>query len=414
MDGMPVTALKSTLDAPAFGDMSGPFEALRAPATHVPSLTSRDQIVVETVSSITAIARDWLALEGRTRRPTAFQSFAWCKAWVEAAARSGSPEQLRIVVVRRAAVVKLIWPLAVKRMAFCNILGALGEPATQYCDVLIDPLEDPATLLAEAWRLIRSWPDIDLLDLRRVPDDSGLYSLPPLLRSASHSGPSSKSPRIDGRVALAAAVNRSSRTRNALLRHQKKLAERGPVQFEVVEDPIQKRETLFAAMRFKHEWIRSRGIWSNGYSHPAAEALTRQLAHCDEYCVTRLVVGGQTAAVEAGLLTRSHYWSLTQSYDLALEKHGPGRLLTWRFLEHCLATGVEHIDFLAPAQPHKTEWSNTNILVRDHVLALTLKGSILANGAIRSRPLLRELCARLPPAVRNILIQAGQSKSPSK
>jgi CelD/BcsL family acetyltransferase involved in cellulose biosynthesis len=366
-------------------------------AQHTASEIPFSDYRAEVGTSFTGLESEWLALERRAPNATVFQSLAWCRAWMEASDQAGASQDIRLVTVWSGGRIALFWPLAVRRLGPCKILHALAEPATQYCDALVDPAGDRDRLIEAAWALIRSWADIDLVELRRVRDDAAIASLPVIAGGRSAAANPDAAPFVDIRVAGGAA-HRSSRTRNALRRHQRKLAEHGPVAFEAIRDPDNKARVVSEAITFKRRWMKERGLWSAGYFHAAADEFTHLLSRRDEFTVFRLTVGGTTAAVEAGFVMGDRYWSLMQSYDGRFASHAPGRLLMWHFIDHCSQVGIDWLDFLAPAHAHKRDWSTSEMPVRDYLIALTVKGSVLPRALKMGRPTLRRLYGLLPAA----------------
>jgi CelD/BcsL family acetyltransferase involved in cellulose biosynthesis len=356
-----------------------------------------DGCLVDAQSSIAPLAGEWDQLERNSPKATVFQSRAWCQAWLEATAEVGLIEEVRLLTMRRDGRLVLLWPLAIRRAGPCRVLHAMGEPATQYCDLLIAADQDSRRLLAAAWSAIRGWGDIDLMEMRRVRADAAIAALPALAGATKAN--TTAAPFVDLRIA-AAAAHRSSRTRNALRRHQRKLAEHGDVAFEFVKEPQAKIRVVDEAVVFKRHWMMERGLWSDGYAHAAADQFTRALAPQPAFWVSRMTVGGATAAVEAGYVMGATYWSLTQSYDPRFAGHAPGRLMMWQFIDHCVSAGIHTLDFLAPAHEYKRHWSTGEIMVADHLLPLTLKGSLLAAALGPARPILKGLYGRLPALVR--------------
>jgi CelD/BcsL family acetyltransferase involved in cellulose biosynthesis len=362
---------------------------------------------VDAHRSVDRLAGAWEDLEQRARGVTVFQSRAWCSAWLEATAQVGLAQEARILTLWSGDRIVLLWPLAVRRAGPCRVLHALGEPATQYCDALIAADADRDQLLAMAWSAVRSWCDIDLVELRRVRADAAIVALPALVHAASVNA--TAAPFVDLQIAGAAA-HRSSRTRNALRRHRKKLAEHGDVAFELVEAAEAKIRVVDEAVAFKRRWMAERGLWSDGYAHAAADAFTRPLAQRPGFCVARLTVGDATVAVEAGHVIGATYWSLTQSYDPRFASHAPGRLLTWQFIEYCVGAGIRTLDFLAPAHDYKREWSTGEVAVSDYLAPLTLKGSLLAAALGPARPALKRVYAHLPAPLRRYATQFASGR----
>jgi len=141
--------------------------------------------LVETLEEVLAVEADWRGLETRAPEATPFQGFDWCRAWIEATGAAGTPEALRIVTVRDRGRLVLLWPLAIRRLWGFRVANWLGEPLTQYGDALVEMSEDRARWLDAAWDEIRSWPDVDALELRRVRADAAVVVLPAL---SNHAG----------------------------------------------------------------------------------------------------------------------------------------------------------------------------------------------------------------------------------
>jgi CelD/BcsL family acetyltransferase involved in cellulose biosynthesis len=336
-----------------------------------------------------------------------FQSVIWCSTWLEAAARAGRVEELRLVTVRAGGLVVLLWPLAVRRAGPCRVLHALAEPATQYCDALVwASHNDRPRLLQAVWALVSSWTDIDLIELRRVRDDAAIATLPIIAGGRGITDNLAAAPFVAISAATGAA-HRSSRTRNALRRHQRKLAEHGEVRFEVIEDYGAKLKVMAEAIAFKRRWMETRGLWSSGYAHAANDAFTYGMTRSDSFLVARLVVGDTTAAVEAGFVVGSRYWSLIQSYSERFACHAPGRLLMWHFIDHCATRGIGLLDFLAPAHEYKKHWSTGEMPVRDHLIPLNIKGFILAHALKSGRPVLKRLFGILPLAAQRCVTKVA-------
>ncbi|KUL94255.1 hypothetical protein DK26_19035 [Bosea sp. WAO] len=341
----------------------------------------------------------WRDLMRRSSNATFFQSPEWCEAWVVAAQAGGTPETPRIATIWRGRTLILLWPLAVRRLAVFHILHHLGEPATQYGDVLIDKREDGRALLDMAWEMVLSWHEIDAIELRRVRQDTVLADH---LARYRVSGTQASAPMLDFRNLEASSADRqrTSRTRQALRRHQRQLGEHGQVTFELVRRPEEQCLLLDHAFALKRVWQQQKGAVSAGYAHGASHACLRQLSMQGFLLVAYLRAGDEIAAVEIGALDQRRYWSLVQSYDLRFAKHAPGRLLFWYLLERCPQLSIEVFDFLAPAHRHKLEWANTEVAIDDYLIPVSSRGRLAATYLARVKPVLRECYRRLPAGLR--------------
>lgn len=341
----------------------------------------------------------WRDLMRRSPNATFFQSPEWCEAWVDAAQANGVTETPRIATIWRGQTLVLLWPLAVRRLSVCRILHHLGEPATQYGDVLIDKREDRRALLGLAWEMVLSWHEIDAIELRRVREGTVLAS-----HLARHRVARSRAsaPMLDFRNLEVASADsqRTSRTRQALRRHQRQLGEHGPVTFELVRRPEEQSMLLDHAFALKRVWQQQKGSVSAGYAHGASYDCLLRLSKQGFLLVAYLRAGNDIAAVEIGALDQRRYWSLVQSYDLRFSKHAPGRLLFWHLLERCPQLSIDVFDFLAPAHRHKLEWSNMEVTIDDYLVPVSTRGYFAASYLARIKPVLRECYHRLPPRLR--------------
>ncbi|UDL93797.1 GNAT family N-acetyltransferase [Lichenihabitans sp. PAMC28606] len=336
----------------------------------------------------------WIDLHSRVTYAAFYQAPQWCAAWVAACAAAGRPEDVRIIAVYDFGRLVLIWPLAVRRLGPFSVLHALAEPATQYCDLLVEHSSKAADWIGIAWALVLAQPGVDLVHLRNVREGSELQ------RYGAHW--------LDGhRVATGVAPylnlcasadgsrrQRSGRSVNALRRHLKQLSKRGPVVFETVP-PSGQIAALKLALALKHDWSKARGVRSAGYEHPANEATLLTLASSGHFVMRQIRVGGKVAAIEIGATEKGHYYSMIQSYDASFSAHGPGRILLWRLFEDG-DPEITTFDFLPPAQPHKTEWAAEAVPVHTYGVATSLKGHLVLGYFQHLKPRLKALYLKAP------------------
>ncbi len=379
------------------------FEDLPDAQAHTPSsqdfTVSRGDARIRVYSDIAEIEDDWRALENRVSKATLFQSFDWCSAWLDASQRAGRPEDPVIVTAWDDTGLILIWPLAIRRLAGSRILHSLGEPATQYSDLLIDPSADHDRLLQQAWKAIRDLKRCDVIELRRVPDHSPVTRIAGVFQGRV-AGSRAEAPFLEVRRHGQISARRSGKSLNALRRHERLLGAHGTVTFEVIRDLADQRNAVAEAIRFKELWAQANCIKTAGYANPASDAFLVFLLEHNALFVARLSVGGSPAAIEIGCVRRGRYWSLVQSYDLGFSRHAPGRLLFWHLLEHCEDCGIEVFDFLAPADKHKLEWSGGSTFIHDHLVALTPLGQLTKFYLKNIKPRLRHYYRRLPKSLR--------------
>jgi CelD/BcsL family acetyltransferase involved in cellulose biosynthesis len=370
--------------------------ALRAQHAHAPWRVGFE-------GDLSHLESRWRSLETRQRVPTLFQSFEWCKAWVDASQKAGAQEDVRVLTISSGDRLLLLWPLAIRRLASCRILHTLGEPAAQYSEALICPEHDAEKLLELAWATFRGCKAFDAIELRRVRSDSSLSKLA-VLDTYGVAGSETAAPHVNFAQldASGAAGQRSSKSRNSLRRHERLLAEHGPITFELIDDAQSQRMAYAEAVRLKEEWTRDRAWASAGSQHPASAGCLERLADNERLCGAILRVGHKIAAVELGVKRSTAYWSLVQSYDLQFSRHAPGRLLFWKFLAECPKLGIAFFDFLAPADQHKREWANGETPVKDYLIPVSPRGRAAVIYLRSIKPRLRDCYRQLPNGLRRV------------
>ncbi len=360
-----------------------------------------DCVRFQVSQDVTSLEREWRSLEAKVEKPLLFQSYDWCLAWLRACEAAGLQEDVRIVSLWRNNRAVLIWPLAVRRLFGCRVLHSLGEPATQGSDVLVDPAENKQQLVKHVLATVRTSLDVQIIELRRIRDGSLLRSSPLLagyaVRGSETTAPVLDFARLDNGVV---DDHRSSRSRNALRRHERQIGALGAIHYELLIEPEQQGHAVHAAVALKRIWMREKAKLSSGYAHPASLGCLLEFARSGKLTAAQLRVGHRIAAIEIGIVQRACYWSLVQSYDFAFAKYAPGRLLFRHLLGLCPVLGIEMFDFLAPSTRHKSELSNVEIPVCDFLMPTSIAGSMARFYLAGIKPRLGQMASHLPPTVR--------------
>ena len=371
------------------------------------SIKKEERWKVEKSDDIYPLEEGWRALEQRASGASIFQTCDWCRAWISATESAGAPEEVRILTIRAGQDIILIWPFAIRRFGKARILHTLGEPASQYSDVLVCPQYNSTQLIEKAWYYIRSWDDIDVIELRRVREGAALAGLGGL-EAYRVPGSNAEAPCVDFSKLEGCdpAGERSSRSRNSLRRHERHLSQHGAVSFSLIRDVAHQRRAVAEVAMLKRAWMQDKAMVSAGYAHPANASFIDRLASEGLLCGAQLCVGSDTAAIELGMQRGGVYWSLIQSYDLRFAKHAPGRLLFRDFLAACPDLGIRHFDFLAPAHKHKAELSTGAEPIADYIVPKTIRGRAVAAYLGRLRPALKDLYGLLPVGARRLATQS--------
>ena len=360
-----------------------------APARVAPTVA-----ILRTLDAIEVIAAEWRALEWQTPEATGFQSLDWCRAWMRAC---GGDAQWQVLTVRDGGRLVAVWPLQRDRLLGARVLTWLGEPWTQYGDVLVAPGAGRIAYLAAGWREIAAWTDVDIVKLGRVRSDAALMALPGWHgRTALHR---EAAPCVDLRRPAPRSPDKRLRAR------ARKLEALGPITVNVVTDPRERRICAAQAIALKREWLAARGLASSGLWHGALEGLMAEMAGSERLVIGRLCVGSDIAALELGLRTPGGFRSLLGCHDPRFATGSPGHLLIGHMIDWCRGQGLATYDLMVPDDAYKRRWADSETIVVDHIVQMRWRGRFAA-ACYRARPALKTIYARLPSTIRGSLAAA--------
>jgi CelD/BcsL family acetyltransferase involved in cellulose biosynthesis len=359
-----------------------------------------------------ALEPEWTALFERAGRGTqVFQTFNWNWHWCNhyLGERGGSAPALAVVTARRAGRLVMVWPLVKERIAGLSQLSWMGEPVSQYGDVLMEEQPDAAALLREAWSFIAAELAPDLVRLRKVRDDA---SVAPLF-SERDALPTLRleAPYLDLASAadFAAYEQRySPRSRRNRGRLRRRFAERGAMAIECHQQGPRARDLATHAIALKRDWLKDRGIVSPALFDPRMEGFFADVAEGADHpagCQVRaLTSDGEAAAIEITVLCKQRTVMHVIVFNLAYEKAGAGVLLLEESIARSFDNGGRVFDLLAPADGYKLDWADAATGVTDWALPLSLKGWLYARVYLGfAREGIKRALSALPASVRRRL-----------
>jgi CelD/BcsL family acetyltransferase involved in cellulose biosynthesis len=359
--------------------------------------------IVETCEIIRDPA-EFLALEGEWRSlfdrvPGAYlaQSFDWCWAgWETVAAPRG--RRLFVLVLREEERAVLIWPLVEAKYGPCRVLRPLGTEASEYHNLLVEDGPETTRRISTAWEMLRRTPGIDMLNLANVRFDTALYGLLTQDRRCHMRAPSlllwvrwPYATRWDGYWR-----SRSGHHRGAVNRKRRRLADRGRINFEVVESADRFAALVDWILPHKRAWLARRGLW-NDWLFTASYREFLRLAGWRIRGRSRLVVfllslDGAPVAALMSCIDGKRVESLIGTFDNRYAAVSPGQTLEAECIRWALEHGLE-FDFRIGGDPYKESWANERGSLATFARPLTAKGAVLV--------LLLRLAIRLPAPVRN-------------
>ncbi|MFM1816582.1 MAG: hypothetical protein RLZ98_3277, partial [Pseudomonadota bacterium] len=224
--------------------------------------------LVSNMRDFQSLEHDWNALFERLDSPTAFQAFDWNRLWSETYIDAGARRcRLAVMTAWRADRLILVLPCVQEKHAGISRLKWMGEPVTQYGDVLVDDVPDAQEVVAAAWnevvRLLRP----DAAWLRFVRGDAAIA---PLLRRlnalevAPRRAPYLELPRdasADQFLLRYGSKNRKNRRRQ-----MRRLQEQGTVEFAVAGIGPSAVAISRDTLALKHRWLAQRRTYSTAFA----------------------------------------------------------------------------------------------------------------------------------------------------
>jgi CelD/BcsL family acetyltransferase involved in cellulose biosynthesis len=344
--------------------------------------------LVTTRDDFDALERDWNDLFARAGRDTQlFQTFNWLWHWANhflPREDTGRGPELAIVTARFDGRLVLAWPLVKERHGPIVRLTWMGEPVSQYGDLIVDDaVADPNTLIEAAWDFAVAQTGASVLHLRKVREDAVIAPVL-ALRKAKVVG-ELVAPYLDlsGAENFAEYEKRySSGARRNRKRQRRRLEERGPVTLEVERGGVAAQALTITAFKLKLEWLAQRGLISPALSDPrtlrffvdATGSMDRP-AGCH---VLALKCAEQPVALEIGLTCKGRSAIHIIVYDAAFEKTAAGSLLMEDSIRRAVEQRLTVFDLLAPDAPYKREWADATKVVRDWAAPNSLAGRAYA------------------------------------
>ena len=350
-------------------------------------------------SAFDALEPEWNDLFRRAGRDThLFQTFNWNWHWANhyLAAAAGERERrsLAVVTVRRHGRLAMVWPLMAERVAGLKVLRWMGEPVSQYGDVLAETAADTPELMRLVWNFITRTLGADAIFLRKVRADALVASLlneQGLINTAVAEAPCLDLASAAGFAAYEEA-HYSAKARKNRRRHMRRLAERGPVQILRHRGGPEARAAAMEAVALKSKWIKETNRVSLAL---ADERLAAFFGAVAEGCgrpagceVSMLKSSGETVAIAVDISCGARRAAHIIVHNPRLDGFGPGMLLLQERLRVAAGEGVATFDLLAPAYAYKLDWADASVAVGDYALGISLSGRIFARvylGFLRER-----------------------------
>ena len=367
--------------------------------------------IVSSREAFNALAGEWNELFSRAGRgPQVFQAFDWNRHWCNQYMRPREQRGRRLAVLtgRREGRLVMVWPLVTTRVAGLLQLSWMGDPVSQYGDILAEKSADALKLQRAAWAHLLAAIKPDLVHLARVREDA---TIAPLIAELGALVTQRRSALYARREDTEKATLSRNRRRNTA----KSLAKLGEVRF--VEENGNAAATITGAIAigWKRDQLLNRGILSPAVADPRFAAFFADvLADPQMSSACRAVAfecNGTPAAASILVTHKDYIAGHVAAFNPAFEKAGVGMLMLEGIMAKAFSEGFAVFDLLAPADAYKARLVHNEIGVIDWAVPVSAAGGIYARLYLAHlRGALKSALAALPvPVGRFIAARYGRT-----
>ena len=372
------------------------------------SRTGLDLALVTDFAAFEALEADWNALVSRsTCASLAFQTFNWNWHWARhylaSAGRRGP--KLAIVTGRSAGRLALVLPLVTTRACGLTRLSWMGEPVSQYGDIVAAPEAANPDDIDRALAFAISATRADVLYLRKVRDDAAIAPVLAARRTAVTTV--EEAPFMS--LGLAPDFdtfedNHGLKRKKNRRRQMRRLAERGTVEFERVTGTDAAASLADHAVQLKRASLARRGDIAPAF---ADRRFARFFADAVQghgrptgTSVMSIRSNGEIAAMQIFIDHAHHRFLHLAVFSDAFEKCGAGALLLEQAARDCYESGIDTFDLLCPKHEYKMDFADGTITVRDHALGVSTLGRFFVRAVLGFRSTAKNAIVRFPAPVR--------------
>jgi CelD/BcsL family acetyltransferase involved in cellulose biosynthesis len=381
-----------------------------APAA--PSAEPRvDLAVIDDLASFEALEADWNALFEAVAGPgQVFQAYGWCWQWCRHYLPAGLHPSRRLAVVtgRIDGRLVLVLPLVAERRAGLTELLWLGEPVSQYGDLLVTPEACHIGTLRAAWSLAVEATRADHANLRKVRADAAAR---PLLEAlAAHVTCTEEAPYLDLTQDTSFAAweaRRQPRAAKNRKRQARRLADMGALAFASFTGSQDAARLARHAVALKRTSLGDKGAISPALACPRFEAFFADaaagLGSDAGVNVKALTIEGEPAALKVVIERNRTSLLHIAVFDPRFEKCGAGAVLLEHVIGDAIARGQQRLDLLAPRHAYKMDFADGVVAVSDYALAVSLPGRLYVGGWLRVRRRVKALIEAAPAPLRRLV-----------
>ena len=356
--------------------------------------------ILTTADEARAIVPQWRRLLTESGTKSLFQSADWCMAILDAIAYLDRRDvEVYLVTVQSGERLVCLLPMMVETRFGLRQARILGEPISQYSEILVAPGFPGVVDRAIAGFIEQV--HVDVIRLRRVRDGGPLdaamrqwCALVNEVESAPYIG------------VAATPVNRKIRD---MQRRCRRKAEQKLFHSEVLtgtECAVHSQQ----AIQMKTRWLADHRLVSRAFADPLwRDALGRTMSgHSPQITpvITGVSNGDTMIAYNVAYLVDDVLYGFLSAHDRAHKALAPGYAAIVAEFEWAQESGVSCLDMLAPKMPYKDSLSAGEVTVRDYAMPLTRKGAFYSrfvDGSLRH--FMKKHLERMPSFMRRLAIR---------
>jgi CelD/BcsL family acetyltransferase involved in cellulose biosynthesis len=340
-----------------------------------------DQIIdglwIDVTNSLGGLKGDWEDLQN-SGLCTFFQSYGWCKSWLETLGRH--PKISPVIVVGRnlSGSAAFIFPFQIRQVGPFHVLEWLAQQNSSYGSGLYSrKFGDPVWFSLHFSKLLNMLPRFDVVNLQNCPVDiKGQAN--PLLSIVRFKAPNtSYSLDLSGDFAALHASKRSAKSIGKIRRRDERLKVSGALEISHDHSSAELLELLRELYTFKDRQLAELGIGKLfGLDQTEFYDLLGQTGHIKLF---RLSINGETVCLVLGAIQGDTFHlmvtALSPTAPLPLS---PGDMLLRRVIEWCCKAGLLTFDFSPGDSDYKLLWADHHTPLFHHFAARTFSGIPLA------------------------------------
>jgi CelD/BcsL family acetyltransferase involved in cellulose biosynthesis len=383
------------------------MSAMRA---HPLDIAAGEVKTASTRAQFDALEPQWRALEEISEGAVLFQSFDWCRNFLDHAQPLGQIE-LRIFTFSDERGLAALLPLAMQEKSGIKVMTGLSEPFQQYTDMLARPGIDVKAAFAAMLTSIRAG-GADSLHLGQVRHGSTLHRA--IDGVVPVSGEADGAPFVPiGDFASFDAYHKTvnAKTRKNMRNARNRLERDAPVRHDVARSGEVLAQVIDRSFEGREAWLGRQGLTSRAFRDSGFGAFLARFKQPGTIGIDTiafaLMHGDKPVADQWGFVHKGRYYAFMAGWDEAYEEASPGKMHLGEILEACHGEGIKVADFLIPAARYKFTWANEAVAVQDHVMALSLRGKLHNSLWLNfTRPLAKRAVYAMPPQMRAALFKA--------